>query len=143
MVSLNTPTTEPTRTGRLDLALAVALLVLAAFQVALALGAPWGAAAWGGSNDGMLPAGLRVGSAVAASVWVVAALVVLRRLLGPVGRRRTLLVVAVYSSLGVVLNAASPSSLERAMWAPFCLVVAALAWWSWRAARSESASASA
>jgi len=40
-------------------------------------------------------------------------------------------------------NAASPSSLERAIWARFCLVVAVPAGWSWRAARSEAASASA
>ena len=139
--------TKPTRTGAtalapVDVVLAAALLTLAGFQVALALGAPWGAAAWGGTHDGALPAGLRAGSAVAALVWVGVALVVLRRLLGPVGRRRTLLVVAVYSCLGVLLNAASPSSLERAIWAPFCVVVAVLSWWSWRAARSEGAPAS-
>ena len=136
--------TKPTRTGAtalapVDVVLAAALLTLAGFQVALALGAPWGAAAWGGTHDGALPAGLRAGSAVAALVWVGVALVVLRRLLGPVGRRRTLLVVAVYSCLGVLLNAASLSSLERAIWAPFCLAVAVLAWWAWRAARSEAA----
>jgi hypothetical protein len=131
------------RLGVVDVVLAAALLVLAGFQVALALGVPWGEAAWGGAHGGALPTGLRVTSAVAATVWVAVALVVVRLLLGPVGRRRTLLVVAVYSSAGVLMNAASPSSLERAIWAPFCLVVAVLAWRSWRATRSGAASTSA
>ena len=62
--------------------LAVALLALAAaFQLGLAAGAPWGAAAYGGraaSEDGALPGLYRLGSGVAASVllgamWVVLA----------------------------------------------------------------------
>lgn len=118
-----------------DVVLGALLLVQAAFQAALAAGAPWGAAAWGGSTDGVLPTGLRAASAAAAVVWVLLALVVLHRLLGPVGRRRTLLVLAVYLTLGVLLNLASPSVVERAVWVPFTLVSAALAWWCWRAAR--------
>jgi hypothetical protein len=62
--------------------LAVALLALAAaFQVGLAAGAPWGAAAYGGRaacGDGALPGRYRLASGVAASVllgamWVVLA----------------------------------------------------------------------
>ena len=65
-------------------AVAVALLALgAAFQLGLAMGAPWGAAAYGGravSDDGSLPGVYRLGSGVAAlvllsGVWVVLALV--------------------------------------------------------------------
>ena len=121
--------------------LAVLLVLQAGFQAALALGAPWGAASWGGGTDGVLPAGLRAASGVAAVLWLLVALVVVRRLLGPVGRRRVLLVLAVYLSLGVVLNLASPSPLERAVWTPFTLVTAALAWWCWRTARRERAEA--
>ena len=44
------------------------LAVVAAFQVALAAGAPWGRAAWGGQHQGRLPARLRIASAVAAGV---------------------------------------------------------------------------
>ena len=55
---------------------AVGCLGIAAFQVALAAGAPFGRAAWGGSHE-RLPRKLRVASAVAAGVWVLAALVVL------------------------------------------------------------------
>ncbi len=63
-------------------ALAVALLALAAaFQLGLAVGAPWGAAAYGGqaaSGDGTLPVAYRFGSAVATlvllgAIWVVLA----------------------------------------------------------------------
>ena len=61
--------------------LAVALLALAAaFQVGLAAGAPWGAAAYGGravSADGSLPRGYRLGSGIAALVLLGAGWVVL------------------------------------------------------------------
>ena len=62
--------------------LAVALLALsAAFQVGLAAGAPWGAAAYGGravSGEGVLPGVYRLGSGLAAllllgAMWVVLA----------------------------------------------------------------------
>ena len=47
---------------------AIALVALSLFQIALALGAPWGAAAFGGSNPGVLPTRLRITSAVAGLV---------------------------------------------------------------------------
>lgn len=62
-------------------ALAIALLALAAaFQVRLAAGAPWGAAAYGGravSGDGPLPGVYRLGSGLAALVLIGATWVVL------------------------------------------------------------------
>jgi hypothetical protein len=68
---------------------AIALLALAAaFQVGLAAGAPWGAAAYGGravTDDGTLPRGYRLGSGVAALVLVGAIWVVLAAA-GAVGR---------------------------------------------------------
>jgi hypothetical protein len=60
--------------------LAVALLALAAaFQVALAAGAPWGAAAYGGRvvSGGVLPTAYRLASGVAALVLLAAMWVVL------------------------------------------------------------------
>jgi hypothetical protein len=39
------------------------LVVVAVFQLALALGAPFGKAAWGGAHDGVLPPRLRAASA--------------------------------------------------------------------------------
>lgn len=107
------------------------------FQVTLAAGAAWGAAAWGGANAGVLPVGFRVASGVSAVVWAGVAAVAAGRLLGPVGRRRLLLGVAAYSTLGVALNAASPSGVERAVWVPATLVGAGLAWMAWRESRAR------
>lgn len=58
---------------------AVGLVVIAVFQVALAAGAPLGQASWGGAHHRQLPTRLRVASAVAVGVWVLAALIVLGR----------------------------------------------------------------
>jgi hypothetical protein len=113
-------------------ALAVLLAVQAVFQAALALGAPWGSAAWGGAHEGALPAGLRVTSAIAAVGWAWVVAVILHRWLGTLGRQRLLLVLAVYSSLGLLLNAASRSLPERLLWSPYALLVTVLAWWEWR-----------
>ncbi len=52
------------------IAVVVALVLFAAlvvFQLALAAGAPWGRAAYGGQNPGVLPGRLRVSSVVAAA----------------------------------------------------------------------------
>ena len=66
------------------LAVAAAVLVLAGagFQAALAAGAPWGAAAYGGRAarpDGTLPAGYRAGSALTVGFLVAAGYLVLLR----------------------------------------------------------------
>jgi hypothetical protein len=42
----------------------VLLLILNLFQLALAAGAPWGAAAYGGGWEGVLPRGIRINSLV-------------------------------------------------------------------------------
>jgi hypothetical protein len=81
---------------------AAALLgVVAAFQVALALGAPWGEATQGGraatTHDGVLTAGGRTLAAVSATVLVAAAAVVLAR-------------------AGVVRTRIRPRVLRRATW---------------------------
>lgn len=59
-------------------AAAVGFLAIAAFQAALALGAPLGRAAWGGTHVN-LPMSLRIASALAVGVWVLATLIVLGR----------------------------------------------------------------
>ncbi len=56
----------------------VVLGALAVFQALLVAGAPLGRFAWGGRSH-VLPAGLRVGSAVAIAVYALVAAVVLRR----------------------------------------------------------------
>jgi len=104
---------------------------LAAFEFALAAGAPLGRAAMGGAHT-YLPAGLRIVSALAVVVWLLAALVVLRR-----GGYRVPLISARVSwpgtwvltgllSLGVLVNLASPSGWERYLQAPITAILAIL-----------------
>jgi hypothetical protein len=64
--------------------------------------------------------------------------VILHRWLGTLGRQRLLLVLAVYSSLGLLLNAASRSLPERLLWSPYALLVTVLAWWEWRTGRHSA-----
>jgi hypothetical protein len=103
----------------------------AVFQLALALGAPLGRAAMGGAHT-YLPAGLRMVSAIAALIWLLAALVVLRRggyrapLISARAARAGTWVLAGSLSLGVLLNLASPSGWERFLQAPIAALLAAL-----------------
>ncbi|MBM7775058.1 hypothetical protein JOD54_005262 [Actinokineospora baliensis] len=100
--------------------------VVSAFQIALAAGAPWGRAAWGG-QAAELPTGLRVASGVAVLLWAVAAVVLLRRggfevpVSTKVARIGTWVIVALLAA-GLLMNAASPSPWERYGWAPLILV---------------------
>jgi hypothetical protein len=135
-MATDTLTSAPTtRTGPWAAAFAVFACGVGLFQVALALGAPWGAAAWGGANAGVLPTGFRAASGVSALVWAGVAAVAAGRLLGPVGRRRLLVGSAAYLTLGIAMNAASPSGIERAVWVPATAVGAGLAWMAWRESR--------
>jgi hypothetical protein len=66
------------RAGRAAVLAATGFAGIALFQIALALGAPWGHAAWGGA-EAHLSTAQRIGSGVAAAVWTAAGLVVLGR----------------------------------------------------------------
>jgi hypothetical protein len=110
---------------------AAALLTLtAAFEVGLALGAPWGAAAWGGTHPGVLPAGLRLVSAASLAIYLPLTAIAAGWLGGPALRRRVLRVASGLMLVGVLANSASPSMVEK-VWVP---VTAALAVLLWRAA---------
>jgi hypothetical protein len=128
---LPSATDTPARPHRAVVAGRVAAVLLtctAAFQLALAAGAPWGAAAWGGKWSGVLPVGLRVVGFVAALIYLVLALVALGRLASRRTRRWVLRVFAVYSLLGVALNLASPSLIETAIWVPVTLGLTMSLW---------------
>jgi len=122
-------------TAALPLAAVVAAmlsLALSAFQLALALGAPWGRAAYGGQHAGRLPARLRVSSAVAVVVWVAIALIVLRRAglvpwapLPDAWLPVALWVLVAVTAVGALLNAITPSRIERAIWLPVSVVLLA------------------
>lgn len=112
--------------------LACGLGIVVVFQAALVTGAPWGAAAYGGSQTGQLPSDLRVASAFQGAFWVFAALTALSR--GGIirGHRwhafstRAIWALAAFLAVGAVMNAASSSSWERFGWAPYVLALTVL-----------------
>jgi hypothetical protein len=103
------------------------LIVIAVFQIALALGMPARKMAWGGGYEGKLPTGLRVASGVAGFViYPLAALLVLEAGgltdfdlvpdVGPVG----MWVLTGLFALAAILNFLSRSRVER-VWGPVAL----------------------
>ena len=109
---------------------AVVLLgVVGIFQVALAAGAPWGAAAWGGRYGGVLPSPLRIASGVAGVlVYPLIALYVLDSaglidLAWLPGTVLGMWIVTAFFTLGALANFASRSRIER-IWGPLSLAIA-------------------
>jgi hypothetical protein len=126
-------TTRPARSPRRrQAALAAAgLIAIAGFEIALALGAPLGHAAWGGAHA-HLAVGLRIASGFSAGLWVLGALVVLRRGgygMSPISPRLsrygTWALVGLLT-VGALMNFASPSNWERFLQAPIALLLALL-----------------
>ena len=111
---------------------------VAAFQIALVFGAPWGAYTQGGETVGILDASGRVVAAVSCAILLLMAAAILARVReGPLkGARGSVVSVlawftTVYAAVSVVLNLATRSSSERAVFAPtaillFVLVVTAM-----------------
>lgn len=102
--------------------------IVAAFQLALIAGAPWGHLTWGGRFAGPLPASMRLVAALSFCLIALFALIVAARagLRGPAWRRRTRLPawgVVGYCSLGVLANAVTPSPWERIVWLPVVTVM--------------------
>lgn len=103
-------------------------LVVAAFQLALVAGAPWGEFTLGGRWRGALPPDLRAIPLVSAALLVAMAVVVAARaglFADPpfsegVAAGWAWAVVA-YCAVGSVANAATPSRRERALWLPVVL----------------------
>jgi hypothetical protein len=110
------------------IALAALLMGLVGFQVALASGAPWGRAAYGGGSA-LLTTRLRVASAVAAILWAGAAIIVLGRggVLEVAFSGILIWFVVGLLALGIVPNSITRSRIERAIWLPFSVVATALA----------------
>ena len=101
--------------------------VVILFQIALALGAPWGEYAMGGRFPGTYPTEMRIAAVVQAAILAgVAFIVALRgglvRGWRPAARWPIWLVV-VLLGVGVVLNLITPSPLERLIWAPVAIVL--------------------
>ena len=106
------------------------LSIVVIFQVALAAGAPWGRAAWGGQHQGVLPTRLRIASgAVAFVVYPIIIVAVLDAagfldldLLPGNGATVIWTFVALFT-FGALANLFSRSMLER-LWAPVSLAIA-------------------
>jgi hypothetical protein len=107
------------------------LFCLAAFQVSLIVGAPFGHFAWGGQNE-VLPTTYRIGSVSSLLIYALFAVVVLHKakLLHFIKSSRFstigIWIIFGYSVLGVLMNAASRSSGERMVMTPVVLAMALL-----------------
>ena len=107
---------------------AIITLVVVAFQIVLAAGAPWGAFAMGGTFPGQFPPAMRIAAIIQAALLIGFALVVLARtgIILPkwlrASRWLTWVVVA-FSALSLILNLITPSAGERAIWAPVAFIM--------------------
>ena len=106
------------------------LAVVVLFQVALALGAPYGRAAWGGRHEGTLPSRLRIASGIAAILiypLIVVTVLEASRLTNwdvlPWDSGSLMWVLTGLFSLGGLANLVSRSPVER-YWAPVSLAIA-------------------
>lgn len=122
---------RPARSG-VAIVLAAGLLIVVAFQTALTLGAPFGAAAMGGTNPGRLPDAVRIVTGFAALVWLFGAFVVLARggkavlpMPQAVAQAGTWILVGLLG-VGALMNFASSSPWERFGWGPFTLIMCIL-----------------
>lgn len=115
------------------LTVSIAFHGFAAFQIALAMGAPFGDHVWGGSLPEVLPAGWRIASGIAAGALIWMTLVVLARAgvmrTSPIAPRhltRATWMIAVYMALNTLGNFASGNTFEQQVFGPITAVIAAL-----------------
>lgn len=106
----------------------VLIAFVVAFQLALALGAPWGEMAMGGKFPGRLPPRMRIAPLVQIVVLVFIALIVLTRagvILDEFSSlsKSVIWAVVVFSLIGAILNTITPSKKERMLWAPVSMVL--------------------
>lgn len=102
--------------------------IVAAFQLALALGAPWGEYAMGGQFRGTYPPFMRFAAVIQMIQLAALCLIVLMRsgfILASWRPRWDWLAWAVvfFLAAGVVLNLITPSPKERLIWAPVAIVL--------------------
>lgn len=100
------------------------------FQLALAVGAPWGEYAMGGAYPGRFPPALRAAAVVQAVLLALMAGIVLARAglaLSGWATASTWLIwfVVAFAVVATILNSITPSARERRIWAPVALVMLA------------------
>lgn len=106
----------------------VLIAFVVAFQLALALGAPWGELAMGGKFPGRFPPPMRIVALVQIVLLVFVALIVLTRagvILDEFSSlsKSVIWAVVVFSLIAAILNTITPSKKERILWAPVSLVL--------------------
>jgi len=102
--------------------------VVIVFQLALAAGAPWGELSMGGRYPGTYPPPIRGVAVVSAIIVALMAMIVLTRsgLAFPgyaESAEWAIWLVVGYSAIGLMMNLATPSKKERAIWAPTVAVM--------------------
>jgi len=107
---------------------AAVTLGAAGFQVALALGAPWGTYALGGKFPGRFPTPMRLAAVAQALILLFLGGVVLARgglaFDALASAASWLIWVAVaFSGVSLVLNSITPSKRERRVWVPVALAM--------------------
>ncbi len=104
------------------------IALVCAFQLALAMGAPWGRFAMGGAFPGVMPPAMRVAAVVQALVLAGLAWVLLKRAGPRPGRpvRIAAWIAVAVNALSLVLNTITPSGGERLLWAPVALALSVL-----------------
>ena len=99
------------------------MILVILFQIARAVGAPWGQYAMGGSFPGVYPVALRI-AAVGQTIFLVfwAAIILARAGLAFARwqklARRLIWLFVILSIVATLLNAITPSGPERAIWLP-------------------------
>ena len=111
----------------LGITLSLFLLSIALFQILLAVGAPYGEAAWGGQKGKILPRNYRIASVLSCLFFLFSILVVLSitgiiDLLNSPFVDRYMWFLTIYLGLGIFMNAISRSKIER-LWAPIIAVM--------------------
>ena len=99
-----------------------------AFQLALALGAPWGEMAMGGKYPGRFPPKMRVAAVIQSLLLLLIGLVVLVRaeVIMPnmySASKTAIWVVVAFCLVGAILNVITQSKKERMLWAPVTIVL--------------------
>jgi hypothetical protein len=103
-------------------------LLVVAFQLALAAGAPWGKVSMGGKFPGVYPSRMRIAAIVMAVFFLLLTTIVciraawLETSLFELSRIAIWVVVAI-NGLGLLMNLITPSKWERIIWSPVCLVL--------------------
>lgn len=106
----------------------VLIAFVVVFQIALALGAPWGEMAMGGKFPGQLPSQMRIAALLQVVVLVFLVLIVLTRagvILNDFSAfsKSAIWAVVAFSLIGTILNIITPSKKERMLWAPVAIVL--------------------